>query len=44
MLSISWRANRIKNDATLEELRAIVAGLEREPWPDLSPQDLVPLV
>jgi hypothetical protein len=24
---ISYRANRIKNDATLEELRAIVAGL-----------------
>lgn len=26
---ISWRANRLKNDATLEELRQIVAGIER---------------
>lgn len=25
---ISWRANRLKNDATLDELRGIVAGLE----------------
>ncbi len=27
---ISYRANRIKNDATLDELRALVAYLERE--------------
>lgn len=26
---ISWRANRLKNDATLDELRAIVAYMER---------------
>lgn len=26
--AISYRANQIKNDATLAELRAIVAGLE----------------
>jgi len=25
---ISWRANRLKSDATLDELRGIVAGLE----------------
>lgn len=27
---ISWRANRLKNDATLDELRAIVAYMESE--------------
>jgi hypothetical protein len=26
---ISWRANRLKNDATLEELEAIVRGLRK---------------
>ncbi len=27
---ISWRANQIKNDATLDELRLLVAALERQ--------------
>jgi len=26
---ISWRANRLKNDGTLDEFRALVAGIER---------------
>jgi len=34
---MSWRANRTKNDASLDELRSVVSWLEGSTWPHIKP-------